>query len=123
VSDVADATLAPGFSERYPEKAHLYRQIAELNRGIASRVIPKLIAVEGDGFIQPDELANYRIPTLVLSAPADRLIPKGLLMHIAEVFPGARFVEFPTAVGHTSYFEDPDTFNVLMDGFLSEHHA
>lgn len=53
-----------------------------------------------------DVLSNWRKPLLVLGGADDAITPPALLAEIAELVPGARFVEIPDC-GHLSPLEQP----------------
>jgi pimeloyl-ACP methyl ester carboxylesterase len=62
------------------------------------------------------DLAGIDVPTLVVTADGDRLIPADLTTPMAEQIPGARLEVLP-GVGHLTNVEAPDRFN----GLLREH--
>jgi 3-oxoadipate enol-lactonase len=64
------------------------------------------------------DLAGIDVPTLVITADGDRLIPADLTTPMAEQIPGARLEVLP-GVGHLSNVEAPDRFTSL----LREHVA
>ena len=52
-----------------------------------------------------------------LAGDEDTVIPPAVVEAAAKCVPGARFERVPKA-GHSVYFERPDMFNELVEGFL-----
>lgn len=65
------------------------------------------------------ELPAIRVPTLVLKGPVDGYTPVAWATEIAELIPGARYVEI-AETGHCSHISMPDVFNRILLGWLSE---
>ena len=59
------------------------------------------------------ELAGVDVPTLVVTADGDRLIPSEVSATMATAIPGAR-LEVLAGVGHLTNVEAPDRFNALL---------
>jgi 3-oxoadipate enol-lactonase len=114
----ANAALAPDFPQRCPEMAHLYAQISGLNTAVEPTALSALAAPEAR--IAPESLAAYTTPTLVLAGEHDLLFPAEMMAHVAELIPGAVLLDFP-ACGHSTYFEDPATFNERVGAFVRQH--
>ncbi len=110
--------LAPDYPEREPEKALLYDQINALNPGVPPDALTRLGGPES--LIQPEELAGWTTPTLVLACQHDQLFPPQAIREVAASIPGAELHDF-AGVGHSSYFEDPKAFNALVGAFLARH--
>jgi 3-oxoadipate enol-lactonase len=64
------------------------------------------------------DLPGIDVPTLVITADGDRLIPADLTTPMADAIPGAR-LEVLGPVGHLSNIEAPERFTAL----LREHVA
>ena len=111
----ANAALAPDFPEREPEKAFLYDRLSALNPGLAPEALARM--AEPSAQVEVDALADYAVPTLVLSGSHDLLFPPDLLRAVADRIPGAEFVPFPGS-GHSTYFEQPARFNEVVASFL-----
>jgi pimeloyl-ACP methyl ester carboxylesterase len=114
----ANAALAPDYPEREPEMAHLYACISAWNTGVDPGALAALASEEAR--IDPNELAGYQTPTLVIAGEHDLLFPHATLRHVAELIPGASFQSFP-GCGHSVYFEDAKAFNRCLDDFLAAH--
>jgi pimeloyl-ACP methyl ester carboxylesterase len=72
-----------------------------------------------------DRSEAYRaitVPLLVIGFADDVMILPQLARELAEVVPGARYVEVPDA-GHFGYLEQPDAVNRLLLEFFAEHRA
>jgi pimeloyl-ACP methyl ester carboxylesterase len=52
----------------------------------------------------------------------DVLFPAEAIHEVAAQIPGAEVHDF-AGVGHSSYFEDPTTFNRVVGAFLEKHRA
>ncbi|MEI7556595.1 alpha/beta hydrolase [Candidatus Chlorohelix sp.] len=59
-----------------------------------------------------------RIPTLVIGATADQLMPPKLSHYLAENIPGAQ-LQIMDATGHNMHVEKPHEFNKILDEFIS----
>lgn len=114
----ANTALAPDFPARRPEMAHLYAQISGLNTEVEPTALSTLYAEEAR--IAPEALASFRTPTLVLAGEYDLLFPAAMMAHVASLIPGATLLDFP-GCGHSTYFEDPETFNTRVGAFVVSH--
>ncbi len=65
-----------------------------------------------------ERLAMMQIPTLVVGGAADALVPPYLMRELAEIIPGARYVELP-GVGHSANIEGRTEFNRIVGEFLA----
>src|ERR1700686_2326880 len=63
-----------------------------------------------------DELTGLRCPVLVIGGSLDRVRPPPLAEAVAEVIPGARYVEVRT--GHYMAVQTPDLISDCVDEFL-----
>jgi pimeloyl-ACP methyl ester carboxylesterase len=55
----------------------------------------------------------------VLAGEHDLLFPRELMVHIADLIPGAKLSDFP-GCGHSTYFEDPARFNEVVGAFVAK---
>lgn len=115
-----NAALAPDFPKREPALAWLYDQIAALNTGFEPRMLARMY--DDAGRILPEQLDGFRVPTLMLAGEHDQLFAPDILHHVAALIPDAEIRDFP-GVGHSAYFEAAETFNRLVDEFVSKHHG
>ena len=72
------------------------------------------------GRIEPEELAGFATPALMLVGEHDALFPGDTLRDVAGLIPGTRVVDFP-GCGHSTYFEDPERFNRVVGEFVAAH--
>ncbi len=109
--------LGASFAARAPRSAFLYEQISSFNA--LSDPTP-LLGQIGGVRLGADDLSGYATPTLVLAGHEDVLFPLAAMRSVASRIPGAKLVEFE-ATGHSTYFEEPERFNAVVEGFLAEH--
>jgi pimeloyl-ACP methyl ester carboxylesterase len=114
---IAAVSLAPDFPKRDPAMTHLYAEISGLNPPLEMTPIASALVQER---VDVDELEGFAVPTLVIAGELDALFPPDALRQVAELIPGAR-VQVVPGVGHSSYFEDPGTFNRLVADFVEQH--
>lgn len=122
IQHIASGTIPPGtgqigksFVAAHPEGAYLARQISGLNSNFP-RSFNRLTSARS---VTLDELQGYAVPTLALTSPEDILFPPEVIEEVAATLPGARLEVIP-GVGHSTYFELPETFNRIVSGFLAE---
>ncbi|RIL06908.1 MAG: alpha/beta hydrolase [Proteobacteria bacterium] len=108
--------LAPDFPQRDPMRAFLYEQIASLN---PPATLPTLLPKLGALRVEPAQLADFAVPTLVTVGTEDSFFSVEGLREVAAAIPRARFHVFP-GVGHSAYFEEPAAFNGIVDAFFEE---
>lgn len=65
------------------------------------------------------DLPGLSVPTLVITATEDRLVPPALHRDLATRIPGAQLAEIRT--GHLPFAERPAEWGALITGFLAEH--
>lgn len=98
-----------------PAQALLYRHIDE-----ASADLPKAALRQRMGEMRsraPTELAAAGCPILLIANAEDVVMPPFAAAALAAQVPGARAAMIEAA-GHSGYFERPDDFNRLVQGFL-----
>ena len=67
-------------------------------------------------------LPTITVPTLVIHAREDRVVPVQLGRYLADHIPGARYLEVDGA-DHLPWFSDPDTILTEIEEFLTGSHA
>ena len=112
---VGGAAVAEGFPARAPRAAFLYHQINGLNLQI-----PAALAYGNEVWHSAEDLQGLAVPTLVITAEHDQVIPPAAVEEVAGLIPGAQFVQLPQA-GHSPYFETPERFNETIAPFLAAH--
>jgi pimeloyl-ACP methyl ester carboxylesterase len=115
---LAAVSLAPDYPKRNPPMAQLYAEISGLNPPLETLPLAGALVQER---VDVDELRTYAVPTLVIVGERDALFSSDSLQEVAALIPGAEACVIP-GVGHSSYFEDPETFNRIVGGFISQHH-
>jgi len=97
--------LGPGFAERRPEAfVELIDQIGQRPTPHAA-VMTQLRAIAA--WHGAHRLARISAPTTVIHGTDDPLIPVGNGMRLAQMIPGATYIELP-GIGHVVPFEAPD---------------
>ena len=69
-----------------------------------------------------DLLPRLDIPTMVITASGDTLIPPQVTREMADAIPGSEFRMIEGA-GHLSNLEAPEAFNALLREFLAQRRA
>ncbi len=105
--------LAPDFHRRNPALANLYNQISAFNTEFKVEDLVKAMWEPLD----PALFANYKTPTLFITARQDQIFPPALIELVAAQVPGAR-VKVLADGGHSSYFEAADLFNAALTDFF-----
>jgi pimeloyl-ACP methyl ester carboxylesterase len=67
-------------------------------------------------------LPTITVPTLVIHAREDRVVPVQLGRYLADHIPGARYLEVDGA-DHLPWLSDPDTILTAVEEFLTGSHA
>jgi 3-oxoadipate enol-lactonase len=111
-----NAALAPDYPARRPDMAFLYERINALNPPADPAALARLF--DDEARVAPESLAGWSLPTLVVAGGRDQLFPAPVLRRVAEAIPGAEWALLPE-VGHSTYFEDPERFNALVEAFAS----
>ena len=107
------AAVAQGFAERRPDLVdEMVDQISERPTP-RTGVLAQMRAVAT--WTDPERLTQINSPTVVIHGREDPLFPVGNGMRLAQLIPGARYIELPH-VGHLVPFEAPDE---LVSGLWS----
>ena len=105
-----------------PEKnvalSHLYNCIGAANVDFA-RIGLAGLRGQADA-ITAEDVANFAVPTLFITADKDIVIPPRVVELGAAMIAGSKLVNLGDA-GHSSYFEIASDFNQVVAGFLREH--
>ncbi len=112
-----ERAFAPGFSERDPVRAFLYREINSLTS--ASNPAPPAATGAAPGTdIGP--VLEKKIPVLFIVGEQDQLIPPPVIEAMHKKMPGSQLVKVPGA-GHSVYWEKPADYNRILMDFLQKH--
>jgi pimeloyl-ACP methyl ester carboxylesterase len=68
-------------------------------------------------WLEPDALAGYRTPTLIVGGDRDTLLGGGFQRHVAQLIPGAELSALQDT-GHNPHWEVPDRFNTTTITWL-----
>jgi pimeloyl-ACP methyl ester carboxylesterase len=102
---------APGFAAAHVEL------LDDLADQVVRRPTPRALLLLQlraiSGWSGAARLAAITAPTTVVHGAADPLMPVGNGMRLAQLIPGARYVEL-AAVGHLVAHEDPDTLTSII---------
>ncbi len=105
---------APGFAAAHPDR------IDEMAASIARRPTPRFALLDQARAIAAwsgaHRLRGLAVPTTVVHGTEDPLIPVRNGMRIAQLVPGARYVEL-TNVGHLVPYEAPEAVERIVRGF------
>ncbi|MBI3709967.1 MAG: alpha/beta hydrolase [Proteobacteria bacterium] len=103
-----------------PSLHFLYREIDDLTpRAVKDRIRPQLMNQRTQ---PPDVLGRLTMKVLFITGDEDMVFPSGAGGVLAAATPDSRHECVPQA-GHSTYFERPETFNRLVDSFLSDVKA
>jgi len=108
-----------GFSERFvrerPDLIALYQMLSRMNQRVDLSTItdPALR-------LMPEDFAGYRVPTLVMGGRQNGLLGGETHLAAAHCIPGAQTYTFEDS-GHSSYFEEPEHYNRVLQAFLAAH--
>jgi 3-oxoadipate enol-lactonase len=114
--EVLEHLYAPGFDERAPVLAYLYRALGRLN---PPRLGPQgMEAYEAWRDQAPVDWSAFPVPTLFIVGSEDELTFPWLIRATAEAVGGSSFVRIEGA-GHSAYAERSDEFNDVLRRFLA----
>jgi pimeloyl-ACP methyl ester carboxylesterase len=96
--------------------------VRAIHVGMATALGPEVFVRHQEATIaRPDSrpgLAAIKVPTAVIIADGDRVIPREASEEIAKGVPGAKLTVVPEA-GHMLLLEQPDAVNAALSSFLS----
>jgi len=106
--------LGPSYRAANPEGTEKWN---ELNRkSIAKRGPRQKVA----NVVTPAKLETLKVPTLLMSGPADHSTPPSITRMLARHIPNSEVVIIDEA-GHSSYWERPEAFNRAVLDFIGRH--
>jgi pimeloyl-ACP methyl ester carboxylesterase len=110
----AHTAVGRALRERDVVKAFLYQQIGSFRGPIGdAEMVSRLFETR----YSIGDVARLAMPVLAVVGADDDLIPPAAVHAIAEMIPGAIFVEIANS-GHSPYFEQPDAWNDAVMRFL-----
>jgi pimeloyl-ACP methyl ester carboxylesterase len=114
--DVLDHLFAPGFDERRPDLAYLYRALSRLN---PVRTGPRGLEAYEAWRDQPViDYRDFPVPTLFVVGTEDELTLPWLMRATADAVGGSTLVEIDGA-GHSPYAEQTEIYNEVLSRFLT----
>jgi 3-oxoadipate enol-lactonase len=108
------SAFAPDFPAKNAAAAYLYNSLSSFNVNFDRG---KLLPFDPETRVTPEQLQDFRVPTLFITAQHDMTIPPDAVRMAADLLPNAEFVDMGDA-GHSSYFENPQRFNQVVREFL-----
>jgi pimeloyl-ACP methyl ester carboxylesterase len=108
--------LGPSYRAANPEGTE---QWSELNRKSIPKRGPRQRTAN---IVTPAKLETLKVPTLLMSGPADHSTPPSISRMLARHIPNAEVVIIEEA-GHSSYWENPNAFNRAVLDFIGRHSS
>lgn len=108
--------LGPEYRAANPAGVTRWLSLPQLSRPSGSRSRPQ----PPKNRITMELLKSITTPTLIIAGGADLYSPPSVMRPFAVHIPNAVFVSMPD-VGHSAYWEQPDSFNRGLVSFLNEH--
>jgi len=106
--------LGPSYRAANPEGTERW---SELNRKSIPKRGPRQKVAN---VVTPEKLATLKVPTLLMSGPADHSTPPSITRMLARHIPNCEVVIIEEA-GHSSYWENPNAFNRAVLDFIGRH--
>lgn len=106
--------LGPSYRAANPEGTEKWN---ELNRKSIPKRGPRQKAANT---VTPAKLETLKVPTLLMSGPADHSTPPSISRMLARHIPDCEVVIIEEA-GHSSYWENPNAFNRAVLDFIGRH--
>jgi 3-oxoadipate enol-lactonase len=120
-AEMAGRGIAPPAGERMareqPALHFLYRMIANASAAFDREELRKRLFAMATR--PPELLRGVSIPTLFITGSEDTTVAPFLSDALAALMPSAKVEQVPNS-GHSVYFERAETFNRLVDNFLSK---
>jgi pimeloyl-ACP methyl ester carboxylesterase len=107
--------FSEGFVARRPDLIALYQILARQNQKVDTSHI-----TDEELRLMPEHFAGYAVPTLVMGGLQNKLLGGETHKIAASFIPGSEVYTFPDS-GHSSYFEEPDHYNGVVEGFFRKH--
>ncbi len=106
--------LSPSYRAANPEGTEKW---SELNRRSVPKKGPRQKTAN---VVTPAMLETLKVPTLLMSGPADHSTPPSITRMLARHIPDNEVVIIEEA-GHSSYWERPEAFNHAVLDFIGRH--
>jgi pimeloyl-ACP methyl ester carboxylesterase len=112
-----DRAVSKGFQVREPAMSLLFLQLNSFNR--TNR---RLLRDSGYVGPTPDAVQKSGVPVMFLVGQEDVVASPTTVRGAHKLLPGSVLAEVPDAA-HSVYWEKPDVFNYLVEGFLTKHES
>lgn len=114
--------LGPMYRAANPEGTRLWKEIEKESRPSQPRTSTLALAYSTPmrNQLTLALLETIRVPTLVITGGADMTAPPPLMKLLAGRIRDAGFIVVPNA-GHSTYWEEPETFNRAVLDFVGRH--
>jgi pimeloyl-ACP methyl ester carboxylesterase len=109
----AKRVFSPAYLAAHPEKIEERKQVL---LGIDPKAFQAACTILQDADLTP-MLRRLDVPTLIVCGELDQATPPALNKQIAEMVPGARYIELP-GCGHCPPLEQPDSFVTSIRDFV-----
>jgi 3-oxoadipate enol-lactonase len=106
-----ERVLGTAYVEREPESTLLYLQLASFNLYNARNIVGQQASYS------LQELADTGVRIAFVAGSEDVLFPENLIAGACDCVAGAELIRL-TGAGHSAYFEDAETFNLLVGKWL-----
>jgi pimeloyl-ACP methyl ester carboxylesterase len=112
-----DIGFSDSFVKSRPELLMLYQMLARMNQKLDLSAIS-----DAELRLMSDDFKGYSVPTLVMGGTQNKLLGGETHLAAARCIPGALTYTF-TESGHSSYYEEPDHYNRVVEQFLATHEV
>ena len=112
-----DRAVSRGFQVREPAMSLLFLQLNSFNK-------TNRHSLRDSGYIgpPPDAVTASGVPTMFIVGQEDKVASPRTVRGAHKLLPGSVLAEVPDAA-HSVYWEKPDVFNFLIEGFLVKNEA
>ncbi len=111
----ASIALGAELERTNPAKAYLYEQVNAFNTGFDPSAAQSLF--DPETMVPMERLSEVACPFLLIAGAHDAIWPPASLEGLVPAFANGRMEIVPNS-GHSPYFEQPETFNEILSGYL-----
>jgi 3-oxoadipate enol-lactonase len=115
-NDPLRRALSPGFIEGHPDLTFLFGAVGRLNPEMPIDAVSAFFRDPSGP--QATDLAEFRVPTLVVAGEEDLIFPVSVLEATQQLLPNSRLEVVPGAA-HSTHFEQAAIFNALVSDFFA----
>jgi 2-succinyl-6-hydroxy-2,4-cyclohexadiene-1-carboxylate synthase len=110
--------FGPHLRDTDPTKAYLYQQLSGMGRSFGAFIPASIGRGLSETVHDPAALAEVACPVLCIVGADDAIFSPEWMREVTGFLPTAE-LEVIELAGHSPYFEQPDAWNRVLDGFLS----